>query len=711
MQLRVAPSIARPAWIVSAQAGLADWADAERGRFFLWLPVLMTAGAVVFFSLRADPPAWLAPALLALSLAALAASWPRLLRRSVTAAAVAGCLGFAAAQLATWRTPPLLEVPARAVVAEGTVRSVEPLPEGRRVTLKAARLDGGTPLARLLRIRLRASDATPVAAGDALRLRALLMRPAPPAYPGAWDLQRDAFYEGFGAFGTALGPATRLAAGGPSRLAGLLQRLRETVAARVAAVLDGSTAAIATTMLTGATSAIPEADRRAFRDSGLAHLLAVAGLHIGIVMGLFFGATRLALAVWEWAALHWPTKKIAALVALLAAAGYMLLTGAHVPVQRSFAMACLFTLGVVAGRRALSLRGLALAMAALVLLEPHQVMDVSFQMSLSAVLALIVGYDALRPWLMRLRGEGSWRGRLGSYVAALAATSALAGTFSAPFAAAHFGQVQLYNVLANMVAVPLTALLVMPSGLLALALMPAGAEAVALVPMGWGVDAVLWVARSVSAWPAATVMVPHMPAWGIAVVGIGLAWAGLWRTRLRLAGWALVAAGLASPAFERPPDLLMSADGRMVGLRADDGMYVQTAGSAARFTLESWQVLWQARLVQPLGCGRAPCELRARPDDKMALLVRGDPPESACAAAVVLSLEPVRLPCAGPVPVVDRFSVWREGAYAIWLAPDGARLLSDRAARGERLWMPRPNPRSRLPAGVVPAPAEELPAE
>ncbi len=711
MQLRAATAIARPTWIDAAAARLTAWADAERGRFFLWLPVLMTAGAVIFFAWRSDPPAWVAPVLLASALALLAACWPRRLPRAIAGSVLATGLGFAAGELATWRAPPLTDVPARAVLAEGTVRAVEPLPEGRRVTLEAVRLDGGAPLARLLRIRLRTNDPAPVATGDMLRVRALLMRPAPPAFPGAWDLQRDAFYEGFGAFGTALGPAARLAEGGPARFAVWLQRLRESIAARVGAVLDGSTAAIATTMLTGQTSAIPESDRLAFRESGLAHLLAIAGLHIGIVMGLVFAATRLALAMWEWAALYWPIKQIAALTALLAAAGYMLLTGAHVPVQRSFAMACLFTLGVVAGRRALSLRGLALAMAALVLLEPHLVMGVSFQMSFSAVLALIVGFEALRPWLMRLRGEGAWRGRLASHVAALAVTAALAGTFSAPFAAAHFGQVQLYNVLANMVAVPLTALLVMPSGLLSLALMPMGAEALTLVPMGWGVDAVLWVGRTVSAWPAATIMVPPMPAWGLGVLSLGLAWAGLWRSRVRLAGWALVACGLAAPAFDRPPDLLLSADGRMVGLRAEDGMYVQTAGSGARFTLQSWQVLWRAGLVQPLGCGRAPCELRARPDGPMALLVRTDPPESACAATVVVSLEPVRLDCAVKVPVVDRFSVWREGAHAIWLFPAGARVLSDRAERGDRIWMPRPTPRNRATPGLVPAPAEALPAE
>jgi len=114
-------------------------------------------------------------------------------------------------------------------------------------------------------------------------------------------------------------------------------------------------------------------------------------------------------------------------------------------------MARLVTLGVVVGRRALSLRGLALAMAAIILMAPNEVLGVSFQMSFSAVLALIAGYEALRPWLSRLHGDGAWPRRLLGHVVALALTSALAGTASAPYGAYHFGHVQLYYVFANMV--------------------------------------------------------------------------------------------------------------------------------------------------------------------------------------------------------------------------------------------------------------------
>ena len=170
---------------------------------------------------------------------------------------------------------------------------------------------------------------------------------------------------------------------------------------------------------------------------------------------------------------------------------------------------------MLAGRRAVSLRGLRLAATVLMLLEPQEVPGVSFQMSFSAVLALISGYEALRPWLRATARHGPGGGASRRMLAALALTSALAGTASAPFGAYHFGRIQLYFVVANMVGGAADrALGDAGSGCIALLLMPFGLEWLALMPMGWGAEAVLWVARTTAALPAATVDVPHMPPGG-----------------------------------------------------------------------------------------------------------------------------------------------------------------------------------------------------
>jgi competence protein ComEC len=701
-------------------AWLEAWLAAERGRFALWLPVFMGIGIICYFALRAEPPIWLgaAVALPAILGSLLLAKHPVLRAMAMTLAAAA--IGFSAAQFATARAPLQESLPTHATVLSGIVRSVETLPEGRRITLESAQLDGAPPLTRWLRVRLRRGDQQEIATGDTIRVRALVRPPAPPAYPGAWDLQRDAWFNGHGGSGYALGPIERLAQAAPSRPLRLVQRLREVIAAHISAAVPGPAGAVSITLLTGVTSGIPPTDHDAFRASGLAHLLAVAGLHIGIVMGWVLAFSRLAFAVSEYASLHWPTKKLAALTALFAGGCYMVLTGMHVPIVRSFAMACLYTVAVLAGRRAISLRGLALAATVLMLIEPQEVPGVSLQMSLSAVLALIAGYEALRPALRSLHGSGSWQRRFASRLAALALTSALAGTASAPFGAYHFGRIQLYFVAANMVAVPLTALWVMPAGLMGLALLPFGLDWLAWVPMGWGAETVLRVARTTAAWPAATFDVPHISPWGLAVTALGIAWLGLWRCRLRLAGVPVIALGLLSPMLDRPPDVMVSADARLIGVHVHDTVFLQYTSGASKFTRDAWLQYWATGppLAMPIDateaagavdCRRDACLLRPVAGAKAVLLVRGAlHPDGCREASIIVSAEPARGLCPRPWPaLVDRFTVWRYGATAIWLDGSHARIVTDRAYRGIRPWVPPPPvPREHPVPALPPARSE-----
>ena len=680
-----------------------SWVATERDRLPLWLPVFMGTGILCYFALRAEPPGWLGAALAIPSVFAAMLLGSRPVLRAGMMALAAATIGLASAQFATWRAPPLDILPTHATILTGTVRSVEALPEGRRITLEPAQLDDAPPLSRWLRVRLRANDQADVAAGDTIRVRALVRPPAPPAYPGAWDLQRDAWFNGHGGSGYALGPVERLAETAPSGPQQLVQQLRELIARRITAVVPGPSGAISVTLLTGVTSGIPLVDHDAFRASGLAHLLAVAGLHIGIVMGWVLVFSRLAFAASEHASLHWPTKKLAALTALMAGGGYMVLTGMHLPIVRSFAMACLYTVAVVAGRRAISLRGLALAATVLMLLEPEEVPSVSFQMSFSAVLALISGYELLRPALRSVRGDGTRTRCFALHLAALALTSFLAGTASAPFGAYHFGRIQVYFVVANMVAVPLTALWAMPAGLIGLVLMPFGLDWLAFIPMGWSVQAILWVARTTAALPAATLDVPHMPPWGLAATALGIAWLGLWRSPMRLIGVPAIVLGLLSPMLLRPPDLMVSADARLIAVRAYGQVYLQQIQGASKFTRESWLQYWAAATSRAIpsdgsaangaiSCQKDACMLRPRPLAKAALLVRGAlHPDGCSEASVIVSSEPSRGLCPRPWPsLVDRFTVWRYGAVAIWLNAHHAYVLTDRAYRGIRPWVPPP---------------------
>ena len=683
--------------------GIPRWvarlAEAERGRSMPWLAVFMATGVLGFFVLLQEPPSYAGPVLLSASAGLLLLLRRRAVAGAAAMAILATAAGFASAQFATQRAPGLLMLPQKATMVVATISGIEQLPEGRRLTLSGAQLAGGPALARSLHVRLRGTDATVLATGDPVRVRTVLRPPAPPAYPGAWDLQRDAYFSGLGGSGTALGLVERLGSQAEAG-AGWWQGVREAIAARFMAGLPGPEGTVAATLFTGLGTAIPADDRAAFRDSGLAHLLAVAGLHIGIVMGLVMGVARFGLALSEHSALRWPCKQIAAGMALAAGGLYVLVTGMHVPVLRSFAMATLVTLGIACGRRAVSMRGLALAALALMCVSPNEVLGVSFQMSFAAVLALIAGYEAMRPALTRIH-----RRRVLHHGAALVLTSLLAGVASAPFGAYHFGRVQAYFILANLVAVPLTAMLVMPAGLLALLLMPLGLEQLALVPMGWGLDAILWVARTVAGWPVATFGVPHMPGWGLAVTALGLAWLGLWRSRLRLGGVPVILAGLCSGLVSPPADLLVSPDARLIALRTPASL--QSRPGASRFVLDAWRQYWAEDLIAsfpengppgPVQCDPAGCRIDR--DGASMWLARADKARDCTGLALVVSAEPVRTVCPS-LPRIDRFTVWRDGAHAVWLYQGAATVLSDRAYRGDRPWVP-PSPATARPRTTLP---------
>jgi competence protein ComEC len=253
--------------------------------------------------------------------------------------------------------------------------------------------------------------------------------------------------------------------------------------------------------------------------------------------------------------------------------------------------------------------------------------------------------------------------------------------------------------------------------------MPFGWERLALAPMGVGVDCLIWVARATTALPHAAFAVPPIPPWGIVVLAGGMAWAGLWRSRLRLAGLPLIALGLASPALYRSPDLLVSADARLVAARVGGALYVQRQTGASNFTLDAWRQLAATENTPPLPegseigggaltCSLHSCLLRPTPEDPAALIVRGTPKSGECARAdIIVAVESAKPTCRNGPFLVGRSLAASAGAIAIWLEPKGARIVTDRELRGERPWVWPPPPQA-APAPRLPlAEPESLPPD
>ncbi len=705
---------ARPAAAATALAARAPGAllaafVAERERWVLWLPVLFGIGIAAYFGLDGEPSLSAAAvppsAGFALALLGRRHSWCLILGVAV------GTVGLGALA-ATWRTElvaaPVLERKLGPVAVRGTVAAVELREHGARVTLIDPRVDRLPPPLTPERLTITLPQVVDgLAPGASLSTRAVLMPPPRPDAPGAFDFARRAYFDRLGAVGYVRGRvAVTPADGRGGDIAIRIGALRQAVAERVRAGLEGPPGAIAAALMAGDRGAIPEDVLAALRNSGLAHLLAISGLHMGLVAGLAFFFVRAGLALFEGVALRHPIKKWAALAALAASLGYLVLTGATIPTQRAFLMITLVLLAVLVDRAAVSMRLVAWAAAAVLLLAPESLLSASFQMSFAAVMALVAAYEVLGARFAGWRAGAGKPRRILLYLAGVAVTTLVAGAATAPFAIYHFGRQVDYGLLANLLAVPAMALWIMPCALFAFVLMPFGAEALALAPMGWGIEAVIAIARWVAALPGAVRLLPAMPEAGLALVALGGLWLCLWRRPWRLAGLPAIVGGLATLALATPPDVLVDGEAKLFAVRDDGGRLALSSPQAARHAGETWLrragqaagARWPRApergdgtlRCDPLGC------LYRRQGQVVALVRDGRALAEDCAAAdVVVSLVPTRRRCRGPRLVIDRFDLWRRGAHAIWLDGDGAvRVESVAERRGQRPWS-RPPVRSK----------------
>ncbi|MDP6700639.1 MAG: ComEC/Rec2 family competence protein, partial [Candidatus Latescibacteria bacterium] len=433
---------------------------AERDRWILWTPVIFGCGIAIYLSLDFEPGLWLGPTLSAAVGLLLLAS-----RRSsrlifLSLGALIAALGFTTGQLRSHLVAsPVLQREIGPLWISGRVIAIQRLSGGPRVLLDRLHIPGIETAATPEKARLRLHRDSRVAIGDRTSVLAKLSPPPAPVFPGAYDFQRRAWYEQIGAVGFALsrtrpGKQAIAATGSGSLQAALaIARLRHTIAERIRAAQPGPEGAIAAALITGDRSAIPPPVIEAMRDSGLAHLLAISGLHMGLVAATIFFALRVLLALWEQGTLQYPVKKWAAVAAITGSFGYLLLSGMTIPTQRAFLMTGLVLLAVILDRTAISLRLVAWAAMIILLFMPESILGASFQMSFAAVVLLVAAYETLRRplgiWLGRRR---LWRRAL-TYLAGVATTTLLASVATGLIALFHFNRIAFFGLAANMVAV------------------------------------------------------------------------------------------------------------------------------------------------------------------------------------------------------------------------------------------------------------------
>ena len=614
-------------------------------------------------------------------------------------------LGFFAADLrAALVDAPIIQRDGPSRLVSGKLVSLENRLDDQRLLVSVQTISNLEAEETPRRVRLTWKGERIVARpGMEVSFRALLKPPPPPAAPHGYDYARRLYFERIGAVGYIISkPETISPTKHEARLAHHVERMRVALFTRIITAAPGEGGAVLAAIVTGKREAISESATVALRDSGLAHLLAISGLHMGLATGLIFIAVRFALASSRWVSDRISTKKWAAVIAIIAGICYLAISGGGWSPRRAFIMATIMLAAILVDRRALSLRNVAIAASLILLTTPEAIFHPGFQMSFAAGTALIAFYEHYRSG-KKEGPPGGWLSRLKLYVGGVAATDVVASTATAPFALYHFHRTAIYSLPANLLATPLLGLWGMPTAILAIALMPIGLDGPMWRVSAAGFEVILFVAHKVSNWDGALALTPQWPVSALIVLVIGGLILCLGRSPLRYGGLLCLPLFAILISSIRAPTIYIDESGRNVGIRleSDDGAarYGVYAPRRDRFAQRVW--MESAGLspdaIFPLAdegnCDDVGCVFKLGKDQTVSIVEKpGALSEDCTRATIVIAFFPVskhrRNQCAAKL--FDQRGAWRQGARALYLTNDGTgpaiQLVSANDVRGKRPW-------------------------
>lgn len=556
-----------------------------RGGIFAWVPVFIAIGIGFWFGLPTEPgPVYYGCLVLGIGAFALFHRFGPEFLHPIWVAFTCVILG----QLAAGARAHLVAAPVLSFryygPVEGRIVNIDRSQSDMlRLTLDQVVLERVSPVETPARVRVSLHGVqgfVDLSPGQVVVTTAHLSAPDGPVEPGGFDFRRMAFFDRLGAVGYTRVPVLLLVP--PAQDAQWVNRVRAHLRGVVEARVSGDPGAFAAALVTGDRAGISRLAQDNLRAANLAHLLAISGLHMALLTGFVFATLRYGLALMPPIALRVNSKKLAAVFALAAGAVYLVLSGGNVATERAFVMVAVMLGAVLSDRRALSMRSVALAACVLLIAQPETLLEPGFQMSFAATVALIAGYGALRDHVPY--------GRIPAWLMpafTVVFTSLLAGFATAPIAAAHFNRVAEYGLVANVLAVPVMGVAVMPAAVLAGVLAPFGMEGPALWVMGKGTAWILWVAEAVAGWDGAVRAVATPSPAVLPTIALGALWFILWQGRARYVGGVAIVFAFVLWGMAERPIVLISGDGKLVGIETSEGRALSSPKGSG-FTARQW---------------------------------------------------------------------------------------------------------------------------
>lgn len=660
---------------------LKEQVAAEIYNYFVWIPVFIGIGIIIFFSLNTEPDLYFCIGS-TLVLAALC-----LFRIKAISILLLISLGFTAAAVRTeYIRAPVIKEKMDGIWFEADVAEIIFADSGRKIVLENIYSDyflkAETPYK--IRISTKQKDLD-LEIGDRIVVKAVLMPPPNPAIPNGFDFAQYAYFKQIGAIGYAVGRFKILEYGETTSI----NKIRNIIAEKIEAHMQQPESSIAIGMLIGDATRIPDDAYEAIRISGIAHIIAISGMHIVIVVVIIFFIARNILVRFNNLALNYNIKKIAAGIAIVGTFLYLLISGSPVSAQRAFIMSTLVLTATCIDRFSNPMRTIAIAAIILLLATPEAILTASLQMSFAACIALIAAFDASQRFLLHDQKNLSYFKKVYRYFISILFSTLVAGTATAPFVIYHFHQYSTYSILTNLIAIPLADFVIMPLGILSLVLMPLGMEVIALEPMELGIKVMFEYANFISTLPLASIFVPEFTTPGFGMIILGSLILCLSITKLRYLGIPLAVLGFITLLDYQKPDIIVDGNAKIFAVKGEKDEFYLSSKVKARFSGKVWLEAHgdsEAKSLKDLNaekCDRDSC-LYVKNNYKV--LIANNTSNYNCEGIDLFVNLTQDLNCANAVKSIDRNFLQKHGTTQIYLSGTQPKISSVFATTEKRAW-------------------------
>ncbi len=565
----------------------------EQARLVHWLPIGMILGIATYFSLLNEPKITTIILIILIGIVAFLlinkSNWRFLLFQIIGFSIGFTLIFFKVQHLAT----PMLENSLEDVEVKGTIceitKNAYKEEDTLRIVLDKIAIENETISAKI-RINISAEHAQNLEINDAITIKANIYPIPMPCSLNGYFARRAAYLNDIVGTAKFLEILEIIKA-----KENTFAKTRRNVNLNILKNMEAPYGAIATALVTGECSYIPSTLRQQFADAGLAHVLAISGLHLSLIAGLVFLLIRRSLCIYQPFAIQHPTKKLAAIITVIVCWFYMALANFGIPIQRSFIMITLTMFAICINRTALSMRSLVIACFIVLFLTPESVISASFQLSFAAVLGLLAFYESywqnIHDKLSQKTSEFLLIKKITLNIAGIFATTLIASLATTPFSIASFQRFSLVAIIANLLAIPLVGVFVMPLALISTVSLAFGGFETAFYFWQISLQILCKIAIWTASLPGAALLTKAVPSSALIVFAYGMIWLCLWKKSWR---WFGVAPMIISIFMWRSYELPIAyVDERVnnIAVNNQDSVYV-LGNSNNDFAINIWMQEW-----------------------------------------------------------------------------------------------------------------------